>query len=97
MLIKPILSVVYNRNDIILFLLLILQTKKMVDCRLFVFFLAVTLFVSVLYAERARNDNLQDEEIDRVNYESDGMDYLNLIKNILFLYLKKLLKISNVF
>jgi len=56
----------------------------MVDCRLFVFFLVVTLFVSVLYAERARNDNLQDEEIDRVNYESDGIDYLNLIKNSLF-------------
>jgi hypothetical protein len=36
----------------------------MVDRRLFLIFFAVTLFVSVLYAERARNDNLQDEEID---------------------------------
>ncbi len=36
----------------------------MVDRRLCLIFFAVTLFVSVLYAERARNDNLQDEEID---------------------------------
>jgi hypothetical protein len=53
----------------------------MVDrCLLFLFF-AVTLFVSGLHAERARNDNLQNEEIDftsdNTNVEGDSRNYLN--------------------
>jgi len=54
----------------------------MVDRRLFLVFFAVTLFISVLHAERARNDNLQDdEEIDFANDNNDnyaeGINYLN--------------------
>jgi len=53
----------------------------MVDRRLFLILLAVTLFVSVLHAERARNDDLEDEEIDFTNEnnddETDGMNDLN--------------------
>jgi hypothetical protein len=55
----------------------------MVDRRLFLVFLAVTLFVSVLHAERARNDNLQDDE-EEIDFASDnndnyaeGINYLN--------------------
>ncbi|CAF1118531.1 unnamed protein product [Rotaria sp. Silwood1] len=43
----------------------------MVDHRLLVLFLAVVLLVSVLHAERARNDNLQDEEDEMEGYNED--------------------------
>jgi hypothetical protein len=43
----------------------------MVDRRLLLIFLAVTLLVSVLDAERARNDNLQDEEMNFANENTD--------------------------
>jgi hypothetical protein len=55
----------------------------MVDCRLFLVFFAVTLLASVLHAERARNDNLQDDE-EEIDFASDnndnyaeGINYLN--------------------
>jgi hypothetical protein len=48
----------------------------MVDRRLFFIFFAVTLLVSVLHAERARNDDLQDDfESENYSYGADGMNY----------------------
>ena len=47
----------------------------MVNRRILILFITVTLFISVLQAERARNDNLQDaeQEIDFTNdSEDDG-------------------------
>jgi hypothetical protein len=41
------------------------------DHRLCLLFLTVILFVSTLNAERARNDNLQDEE-DFLNEDDNG-------------------------
>jgi hypothetical protein len=72
----------------------------MVDRRVFIVFLAVGLLVSVLHAERARNDDLQDEEEDFMNDDTDsnedGMNILNSIK-IFFVILKMLLKLSKDF
>lgn len=62
--------------------------------RLLVLFLVVTLFVSVLHAERARNDDLEsdeEEEIDFVNHNTDnnreGIIYSNLNHNIFYLFI----------
>ncbi len=71
----------YIIKDVFSLLIDFSNQKKMVDrCLLFLFF-AVTLFVSGLHAERARNDNLQNEEIDftsdNTNVEGDSRNYLN--------------------
>jgi hypothetical protein len=51
----------------------------MVDRRLFIVLLAVGLFISVLHAERARNDDLQDEEeeIDFANDDNNNEEGMN--------------------
>ncbi|CAF1092707.1 unnamed protein product [Adineta ricciae] len=53
----------------------------MVNRRILLLFIAVTLFISVLQAERARNDNLQDaeEEMDFTN-DSEDDDVIETIK-----------------
>ncbi|UJR07781.1 hypothetical protein I4U23_012063 [Adineta vaga] len=53
----------------------------MVDRRILFIFIAVTLFISVLHGERARNDNLQDvdEEMDFVD-ENENDDVIETIK-----------------
>ncbi|CAF3740956.1 unnamed protein product [Rotaria socialis] len=59
----------------------------MIDRRLLFVFLVVTLFISVLRAERARNDNLQDEdeEIDFTNDNNNNNeeDVIDAIKRFL--------------
>lgn len=53
----------------------------MLDRRLFFIFFTITLFVSVINAERARNDNLQDDFIDD---NSDDNEYvIDAIKRFL--------------
>jgi hypothetical protein len=44
----------------------------MVDRRLFAILLGAVLFISVLHAERARNDNLQDDEEDEIDSANDN-------------------------
>jgi len=51
----------------------------MVGRRLYLIFFAFALFVSVLHAERARNDHLQDDEID---FTDEG-DVIETIKRFL--------------
>ncbi|CAF2711934.1 unnamed protein product [Rotaria sp. Silwood2] len=61
----------------------------MVDRRLLFVFIVVVLFVSVLHAERARYDNLQDEEqeIDSLNDNNYEEDLIETVKR--FLGMKK--------
>ena len=74
-------------------------TQKMVERRLYLILFAFALFVSVLHAERARNDHLQDDddEFDFNNEDrDDGRNYFYSIEIYCFMYLKRLLKPSNV-
>jgi hypothetical protein len=60
----------------------------MVGRRLYLILFALALFVSVLHAERARNDHLEDDGFDFMDGDGeDGRNYFYTIEIYRFLYI----------